>query len=155
MAQMAVRWAPGDPLTLATGVVRAKPLALRTWPRLCANTSWRSRHRLRDYRYWMELGRRFEAAGDPDRGEKALRRAVELAPAHSHPRWHYGNLLPAPRENRRSICAVIEAAEADELMQAPIFGLATQVFGGDVEKIIRCCPRRSAFAIRDQPDQYG
>src|SRR6185369_3235418 len=46
-----------------------------------------------DYRYWMELGRALEATGDRDNGEKALRRAVELAPSYSNPRWQYGNLL--------------------------------------------------------------
>ena len=36
-----------------------------------------------DYRYWMELGRGIEAAGDNAGGERALGRAVELAPAYS------------------------------------------------------------------------
>ena len=94
MARMAVRWAPADPLThwrLASfeertfsaenlaAAVREYQLAVEASPY--------------DYRYWMTLGRALEAAGDPDSGEKALRRAVELAPAYSLPRWHYGNLL--------------------------------------------------------------
>jgi tetratricopeptide (TPR) repeat protein len=151
MARMAVRWAPGDPLThwrLASfqqkafsaenlaAAVREYELAVQASPY--------------DYRYWMELGRAFEAAGDPDRGQKALRRAVELAPAYSHPRWHYGNLLLREGKTDEAFAQLSMAAEADELMQLPIFGLATQVFGGDVEKIVQVLPApavRFKFAI--------
>lgn len=151
MAQMAVRWAPGDPLAhwrLAsfqqktfsaenlTAAVHEYELAVQASPY--------------DYRYWMELGRAFEAAGDPDRGEKALRRAVELAPAYSHPRWHYGNLLLRQGKTDEAFAQLSRAAEADEVMQAPIFGLASQVFGGDVEQIIKVLPAPSVrlqFAI--------
>jgi len=151
MAQMAVRWAPGDPLThwrLASfeqktfsaenlaAAVREYELAVQASPY--------------DYRYWMELGRAFEAAGDPDRGEKALRRAVELAPAYSHPRWHYGNLLLRQGKTDEAFAQLSRAAEADELMQPPVFGLALQVFGGDVAKIVQVLPAPSVrlqFAI--------
>lgn len=151
MARMAVRWAPADPLThwrLASfeektfsaenlaAAVREYELAVQAAPY--------------DYRYWMELGRALEAAGDPDSGEKALRRAVELAPAYSHPRWHYGNLLLRQGKIDEAFSQLSRAAEADELMQAPIFGLASQVFGGDIDKIVQVLPApavRLQFAI--------
>ena len=151
MARMAVRWAPGDPLThwrLASfeqktfsaanlaAAVREYEIAVQSSPY--------------DFRYWMELGRALEAAGDPDSGEKALRRAVELAPAYSHPRWHYGNLLLRQGKTDEAFAQLSRAAEADELMQAPIFGLASQVFGGDVERIVQVLPApavRLQFAI--------
>lgn len=151
MAQMAVRWAPGDPLThwrLASfqqKIFSAENLAaaLHQYELAVQASPY-------DYRYWMELGRAFEAAGDPDRGEKALRRAVELAPAYSHPRWHYGNLLLRQGKTDEAFAQLSRAAEADEVMQAPIFGLASQVFGGDVEKIVQVLPAPSVrlqFAI--------
>lgn len=148
MAQMAVRWAPRDPLThwrLASfeektfsaenlaAAVREYELAVQASPY--------------DYRYWMELGRALEAAGDPESGEKALRRAVELAPAYSHPRWHYGNLLLRQGNTDEAFAQLARAAEADELMLGPIFGLASQVFGGDVDKIVQVLP---APAVRLQ-----
>jgi tetratricopeptide (TPR) repeat protein len=151
MAQMAVRWAPGDPLThwrLASfeektfsaenlaAAVREYELAVQTSPY--------------DYRYWMELGRALEAAGDPDSGEKALRRAVELAPAYSHPRWHYGNLLLRQGKTDEAFTQLSRAAEADEVMLPSIFGLASQVFNGDVDKIVQVLPAPSVrlqFAI--------
>lgn len=148
MARLAVRWAPADPLThwrLASfeektfsaenlaAAVREYQLAVQAAPY--------------DYRYWMELGRALEAAGDPDSGEKALRRAVELAPAYSHPRWQYGNLLLRQGKIDEAFAQLSRAAEADELMQAPIFALASQVFGGDIDKIVQVLP---APAVRLQ-----
>ena len=151
MAQMAVRWAPGDPLAhwrLASfeektfsaenlaAAVREYELAVQASPY--------------DFRYWMALGRALEAAGDPDSGEKALRRAVELAPAYSHPRWHYGNLLLRQGKTDEAFAQLSRAAEADELMLAPVFGVAWQVFGGDVERIVQVLPApavRLQFAI--------
>ena len=151
MAQMAVRWAPDDPLThwrLASfeektfsaenlaATVREYELAVQASPY--------------DYRYWMELGRALEAAGDPDSGEKALRRAVELAPAYSRPRWLYGNLLLRQGKTDEAFAQLSRAAEADDLMLPPIFGLASQVFGGDVDKIVQVLPATSVrlqFAI--------
>ncbi|HJZ96070.1 MAG TPA: tetratricopeptide repeat protein, partial [Candidatus Solibacter sp.] len=151
MARLAVRWAPDDPLThwrLASfeektfsaenmaAAVREYELAVAAAPL--------------DYRYWTELGRALEAAGDPDRGEKALRRAVELAPAYSHPRWYYGNLLLREGKIDEAFVQFARAAEADEVMQPAIFAAAWQAFGGDVDKIIQVFPTpavRFQFAI--------
>ena len=94
MAQVAARWAPGDPFThwrlasLEDKVFSAANLAdaAREYQLAVTLSPY-------DYRYWMELGRGLDATGDTDGAEKALRRAVELAPAYSHPRWYLGNML--------------------------------------------------------------
>jgi Tfp pilus assembly protein PilF len=88
-----------------------------------------------DFRYWMELGRVLEAAGDTQNAEKALRRAVDLAPAYSHPRWQYGNVLLREGRIAEAFAELARAAEADSNMQAPVFGLASQVFGDDPTQI--------------------
>lgn len=136
MARMAVRWAPGDPLThwrLAsfeekTFSAENLSAAVREYELAVAAAPY-------DYRYWMELGRALEASGDRDKGEKALLRAVELAPAYSHPRWYYGNLLLRQGKTDQAFAQLGRAAEADDVMQPAIFGMASQVFGSDVEKI--------------------
>ncbi|HEY0346684.1 MAG TPA: tetratricopeptide repeat protein [Pyrinomonadaceae bacterium] len=144
MVRMATRWAPGDALphwrlaffeeknfsaeNLAASV-REYELAVQAEPY--------------DYRYWMELGRALEATGDDTSGEKALRRAVELAPSYSHPRWQYGNLLLRQGRTDDAFAQLSRAAEADELMQAPVFALASQVFGDDTDKIVRALPSTS------------
>ncbi len=138
MAQVAVRWAPDDPLThwrLASfeektfsaenlaAAVQQYQLAVKASPY--------------DYRYWMELGRALEAGGDREGGEKAARRAVELAPNYSHPLWQYGNILLREGKTEEAFAYLSKAANADESMRKPVFGLALQVFGGDINEILK------------------
>jgi tetratricopeptide (TPR) repeat protein len=161
MARLATRWSPADALThwrLAflqeknfsaenlTAAVREYQLAVQVEPY--------------DFRYWLELGRALEAAGDNEHGEKALRRAVELAPAYSYPRWQYGNLLLRQGRVDEAFAELSRAAEADPQMEAPVFGLAAQIFGGDIDKIGRALPSASLqlhFALSlissGKPDQ--
>lgn len=141
MAQVAVRWAPDDPLThwrLASfeektftaenlaAAVQEYQLAVKASPY--------------DYRYWMEFGRALEASGDREGGEKALRHAVELAPNYSHPLWQYGNVLLREGKVDEAFNQLSKAAEADPEMRSPVFGVATQVFGGDIDQIINVLP---------------
>ncbi len=142
MARLAARWAPGDPFThwrlasLEEKVFNADNLAdtVREY-RLAVILS------PNDYRYWMELGRALEASGDIAGGEKALHRAVHLAPAYSHPRWQYGNLLVREGKLDEAFVQLARAAEADREMRPPVFSLAWQVFDGDVNKIATAaCP---------------
>jgi tetratricopeptide (TPR) repeat protein len=148
MARMATRWAPGDPFvhwrlasldekvfnaTNLADAVREYQLAVILSPN--------------DYRYWMELGRSLEATGDIANGEKALQRAVELAPAYSHPRWQYGNLLVREGKLDEAFVQLSRAAEADDLMRPPVFSLAWQVFNGDVDKIATAACSTAAVRI--------
>ena len=142
MARLAARWAPGDPFThwrlasLEEKVFNAENLAdtVREYQLTVILSP-------NDYRYWMELGRSLEASGDIADGEKALRRAVELAPAYSHPRWQYGNLLVREGKLDEAFVQLARAAEADQEMRPPVFNLAWQVFDGDVNKIaMAACP---------------
>jgi len=93
-----------------------------------------------DYRYWMELGRALEASGDSENAEKALRHAVELAPAYAYPRWHYGNLLLRQDRIDEAFAQLTAAATANPLLQPPVFTLANQVYGDDVEKVVKVLP---------------
>lgn len=142
MARMATRWAPGDPFThwrlasLEEKVFNANNLAdtVREYQLAVILSP-------NDYRYWMELGRSLEASGDIAGGEKALQRAVDLAPAYSHPRWQYGNLLVREGKLDEAFVQLARAAEADQQMRRPVFSLAWQVFDGDVDKITTAaCP---------------
>jgi hypothetical protein len=90
-----------------------------------------------DYRYWMEFGRALESSGDRESGEKALRRAVELAPAYSHPRWHFGNLLLREGKYNEAFEQLGHAVESDNEMRRPVFDLAMRVYEGDVNEIAK------------------
>jgi len=151
MAQVAVRWAPDDPLThwrLASfeekdfssenlaAAVKEYQLAVKASPY--------------DFRYWMELGRALEATGDREGSEKAARRAVELAPNYSHPLWQFGNVLLREGKIDEAFKQLSRAADADDSMCPPVFGLAYQVFGNDLDKIVNALTApsvRMRFAI--------
>jgi hypothetical protein len=142
MAGMGARWAPSDPYThwrLAlleeenfsaenlTNAIRQYQLAVTLSPH--------------DYRFWMELGRELDAAGDTDAAEKALRQAVELAPAYSYPRWYFGNILLREGKLNEAFDQLRPAARNDEAMRPQVFSLAWQAFDKDVEAIVRIvCP---------------
>jgi tetratricopeptide (TPR) repeat protein len=151
MAKMAARWAPGDPLThWRLAFFQEKNFsaeniaaAVREYQAAVIAAPY-------DYRYWMELGRALEASGDRAGGEKALRRAVELAPAYSHPRWFYGNLLLRQDRLDEAFAQLSQAADVDPLMQPQVFAVVTQVFGDDVDKMVaalRSPAVRMQFAI--------
>lgn len=88
-----------------------------------------------DYRLWMDLGRAREQAGDAAGGEKALQRAVELAPAYAYPRWLLGNLLLRAGRGDAAFQELRRAAEADPKLRPQIFNVAWYVFGEDVQAV--------------------
>lgn len=138
MARMAVRWAPDDPLThWRLGSLEEKVFSADNMAAAVREYQLAVALSPNDYRYWMELGRALEASGDRESGEKALRRAVELAPAYSHPRWHLGNLLLREGKNGEAFEQLGHAAESDNLMRPQVFDLAMRVFAGDVNEIAK------------------
>src|SRR5215831_17296190 len=94
LAQMAVRWAPDDPLThWRLGTFEMKEFSPENVANAVNEYQLAVKASPYDYRYWMEYGRALEARGDRDAAEKALRHAVDLAPTYSYPLWLYGNVL--------------------------------------------------------------
>ena len=138
IARLATKWAPADPLThWRLGSLEEKVFSVENMAAAVREYQLAVTLSPNDYRYWMELGRALEASGDREGGEKALRRAVELAPAYSHPRWHFGNLLLREGKLEDAFGQLGRAAEADYQMRPQVFGLAMQVLGGDVNEIAR------------------
>ncbi|MDX6559936.1 MAG: hypothetical protein QOF72_2985 [Blastocatellia bacterium] len=138
MARMAVRWAPGDPLVhWRLGSLEEKVFSAENMAAAVSEYETAVRLSPNDYRYWMEFGRALEASGDRDSSEKALRRAVELAPAYSHPRWQFGNLLLREGKFSEAFDELGYAAQADDEMRRPVFDLAMQVFDKDVNEVVK------------------
>lgn len=136
MARMAVRWAPGDPLAhWRLGSLEEKAFSAENIAAAVGEYQMAVRLSPNDYRYWMEFGRALESSGDRESGEKALRRAVELAPAYSHPRWHFGNLLVREGKYNEAFEQLGHAVESDNEMRRQVFDLAMHVFDGDVNEI--------------------
>jgi hypothetical protein len=138
MARMAVRWAPGDPLAhWRLGSLEEKAFSAENMAAAVSEYQTAVRLSPNDYRYWMELGRALESNGDRESGEKALRRSVELAPAYSHPRWHFGNLLLREGKYNEAFEQLGHAAESDNEMRRQVFDLAMHLYEGDVNEIVK------------------
>jgi tetratricopeptide (TPR) repeat protein len=90
-----------------------------------------------DYRLWMDLARAREQSGDPSGGEKALRRAVELAPLYAYPRWYLGNLLLRQGRRDEAFVELRRAGEGDKRLRPHIFNLAWRVYGEDIQTVER------------------
>lgn len=135
-ARSALRLAPNDPWTHWTyaGLEKSSfdPAALQD-----ALRHYEEAVRLspNDYRFWMDLGRAREQAGDAAGGEKALRRAVELAPAYAYPRWLLGNVLLRAGRGDESFQELRRAADADPKLRSQIFNVAWYVYGEDAQAV--------------------
>jgi hypothetical protein len=141
MAQLAARWAPRDPLThWRLGALKEKVFNPENLAAAANEYKLAVEAAPYDYRYWMEYGRALEATGDTASAEKALRRAVELAPQYSRPRWVYGNFLLRQERIDEAFDQLSRAANADELMRPQVFTLAWQIFNGDLDKIVKAVP---------------
>jgi tetratricopeptide (TPR) repeat protein len=88
-----------------------------------------------DYRFWLALGRALEESGDAQKSEKAMRRAVELAPSYSYPRWYLGNLLLRSGHNAEAFAELRRASEADPQLQPQVFNLALQIYAQNYDEL--------------------
>ncbi|MDQ3820373.1 MAG: carbohydrate binding domain-containing protein, partial [Acidobacteriota bacterium] len=88
-----------------------------------------------DYRFWIDLGRTREEVGDVVGGEKALRRAVELAPYYAYTHWYLGNLLLRAGRSEEAFAELRRAAEANTQLRPQLFNVAWTLYGQDVEAI--------------------
>jgi tetratricopeptide (TPR) repeat protein len=142
LARLATRWAPGDPFAHWTlGALEEKEFSANNLADAVHEYEIAVTLSPNDYRYWMELGRGLEAAGDNAGGERALGRAVELAPAYSQPRWYFGNLLLREGKVDEAFRQLARAGETNPQIRPQVFNLAGQVFGDDVDAIANAaCP---------------
>ena len=142
MAQLAVKWAPNDPLAHFTlGNSMEKNFSMNQIGDAVREYETAVSLAPNDYRYWMQLGRALEAAGRVDDSEKALRHAVALAPAYSFPRWYFGNLLLREGKQDDAFRELVQASQADPALLPQVFNLSWDLFGGDVDQIANAtCP---------------
>lgn len=137
-AETAMRLAPADPWThWVVAGLKKNSLDPREFEDAIRHFEEAVRLSPNDYRFWISLGRAREQAGDSAGGEKALRRAVELAPSYADPRWHLGNLLLRAGRGEEAFKELRRAAEADPKLRPQIFNAAWVVFGEDVDAINR------------------
>jgi hypothetical protein len=113
-----------------------------------------------DYRWWIELGRAREQADDPEGSEKALKRAIELAPAYAYPRWQMGNFYLRQGRSDEAFGELKLAAEDNALYREQVFFTVWEFFNHDkvqLEKIVGNSAEVRAYLARfysthNQPD---
>ena len=98
-----------------------------------------------DYRLWFELGRARSLASDDAGAERALRRAVELAPNYPDPRWYLGNLLLRAGRTGDAFAELRRAAQVNpERFRSQVFDVAWRASDGSVPAVVA--------AVGDAPD---
>ncbi len=131
-AQSAVRLAPADPMShRALAELLQKELTPETLERSVGEYERAVSLSPGDFRLWIDLGRAREQTGNYEAAEKALRRAVELAPYYSWPRWHLGNFLMRRERFDEGMAELRRVVESDASKRGAVFDLAWRVYGGD------------------------
>jgi hypothetical protein len=132
VAEMARSLAPDDPLThWRMAQVTQKSLPLDQQVQAIAEYEKAVSLSPNDYRFWMSLGTASEQAGETAKAEDALRRAVELAPSYSYPRWYLGNLLLRNGRYDEAFAELRLASQADPELQPQQFNLIWEVYNTD------------------------
>jgi Flp pilus assembly protein TadD len=137
-AQMTTGLAPDDPLTHWTvAALEKRALPPDRLPETLGEYEKAVSLSPNDYRLWVDLGRTREQSGDVAGGEKALRRAVQLAPSYAEPRWLLGNLLLRAGRSDEAFAELRLAGEANPQLRPQIFNMAGYVFRQDIEAMSR------------------
>jgi len=88
-----------------------------------------------DFRYWIELGRAYEQAEEPEKAEKALARAVELAPTYTFPHWQFGNFYLRQNRSEEAFAELRKTTERSIVYREQVFSLAWDYFDKDPQKV--------------------
>jgi tetratricopeptide (TPR) repeat protein len=114
LGKLAMSLAPDDPQTFyAAGVIQEKAGNLEQFPEIITLYEKAAARSPNDYRYWLALGKIRERAGDSEGGEKAVRKALELAPNYSNINWTLGNILLRRNSIEEAFSYFKKAASAD------------------------------------------
>jgi len=136
MGRRAVAWTPQNPMAhWRLGEIAERKLPPDQLAQVVNEYERAASLSPNDYRYWVPLGTALEQVGDVERGEKALRRATELAPSYAFPRWHLGNLLLRSGRYSEGFEELRRASEADPALRSHLLNLAWEVYKEDLESL--------------------
>lgn len=88
-----------------------------------------------DFRLWLAVGRARERNGDAAGAEKALRKALGLAPNYAQVQWTLGNLLLRQENPQEGFAFMRRAIETDKQYILPAVSTAWFIFDGDIAQI--------------------
>lgn len=107
-----------------------------------AITAWAqaAAQRPRDYWLWLELGRLQSDAGDAVAGLAATRRAVQLAPYYTQPRWQLANMLWRLGQTEAAWDEMRRAVASDPALLPASLAMAWHTYRGDVAAVTQALP---------------
>ena len=88
-----------------------------------------------DYRWWIELGRAREQAGETAAAEKAYLRAIETAPSYTYPHWQLGNFYLRQGKGDEAFGELKKVAENSTVYRDQVFSIAWDYYEQDTSKI--------------------
>ena len=160
IARLAVKLAPDDALSnwlLADLTKDSKSGAASTAEKDFENVVKLSPN---DFRWWIELGRAHEQAENFDAAEKALVKAVNLAPSYTFPRWQLGNFYLRQNRSGEAFEELKKAAETNVIYRDQVISIAWDYFGQDalmLEQVAGNSPSVRAglakfYAAKERPE---
>lgn len=88
-----------------------------------------------NFTWWVELGRAYEQANQPEKAEKAFLRAVELAPNYTFPHWQLGNFYLRTGNDTKAFAELQKAAENNIVYREQVFSIAWDYYEQDRQKL--------------------
>lgn len=138
IAELTTSLAPDDPQThYAAAVVLERTFNPEDLTRSIAEYETAAALSPNNYLLWLALGRARERAGDSAGAEKAVRRALELAPHYAVVHWTLGNILLRQGKVDEAFAEIRTAVAADSNFAAPAVAISWQIFDGNVAEVRR------------------
>lgn len=136
VAALAVNLGPEDPQThYALAVLSEKTFAAEDQERALKEFELAASLSPNNYIFWLDLGRARERNGDRPGAERALRKALELAPNYSRVQWALGNTLLRQGKNDEAFAEIRKAVAGDVTFTNAAATTAWQILDGDIAAV--------------------
>ncbi len=136
VADASTGFAPDDPQThYSSAVLHEKSFLPEDLEKSVAEYEKAAALSPNDYLLWLALGKARERNGDAEGAEKALRRAVELAPNYSEVHWTLGNNLLRQGKSEDAFNEIRKSADGNEKYVLPAIAIVWDIFDGDITRI--------------------
>lgn len=143
VADIAMRWAPGDPSALAL-----KAAAGQDSSAAIASLEDAVRRAPFDYRWRIDLGRSYEQDGQVAKAGEQFERAVEIAPSYSSAHWHLGNFYLRQDQLEKALVELKTAAENNITYREQVFSLVWDFSGKDARQMESIAGERPDLVAR-------
>ena len=136
VAELAADFGPDDPQThYALAVLSEKTFTADDIERSIREFETAAALSPSNYILWLDLGRARERNGDQAGAERALRKALELAPNYSRVQWALGNALLRQGKNDEAFAEIRKAVTGDANYTDAAAITAWQILDGDIFQV--------------------